>query len=128
MVVTKKQIADAIRTFIVDDVLPQTDDNQLGFILSIVARAMKENPSMVDGFLENPVVSSLIPGDCGRYDVSCLAEAVKDILSERGEYPVAVPKVPLLSAHDKNIMLTASDVDRILCYLSPEPEGVEAED
>ena len=121
---TKKQIADALIKFINNDLMNDIDDKHLKFSLSMSKRALKENPSVLDNFMDSPLVSSVIRETDGMYDVDMFAKTLKNVLNEYDSYSITVPKVPMFAPKDCVIKITASDVDKITSYLNSEPISV----
>ena len=113
---SKKQIVNSIAKFIINDLIPDIDDKQLKFLLCIARKSMKENPNMLDSFLHNSMISSAIVESDGDYDIETFASTLKEVLGD-SYYPLIIPKVPLLSANDKILRITAEDVDKIIMYL-----------
>ena len=116
---SKKEIADAIIKFINTDLMSEIDDKHLKFTLCMAKKALHENPDLLDGFLDSPIVASVIPEEEGMYDVDVFARTMKNVLSEYDSYTIHIPKIPMFAPKDTVIKITASDVDKILGYLQP---------
>ena len=116
---SKKEIADAIIKFINTDLMGEIDDRHLKFALCMAKKALKENPDLLDGFLDSPIVASVIKEEEGMYDVDMFARTMKNVLSEYDSYTIHIPKIPMFAPKDNVIKITASDVDKIISYLQP---------
>ena len=82
-------------------------------------KALHENPDVIDSFLHNPIVGSVIKQEDGMYDVDVFARTMKNVLSEYDSYAISIPKIPMFAPKDNVLKITASDVDKILSYLQP---------
>lgn len=119
--VSKKQIANGVAKFVNNDLIPDiTDDEKLKFVLNVAKKSMRENPSMLDSFLENPMIASVMKKDGDMYDVESFATAMRNTLAETESYPITVPKVPLIMSEGRIIKITAQDVDKLWNYIIGE--------
>ena len=50
---TKKELADAVAKFIGTDLVADIDDKRVKFALCMAKKALKENPDLMDGFLDS---------------------------------------------------------------------------
>ena len=116
---SKKELADAVAKFIANDLMNEIDDKHLKFTLCMAKKALKENPDLLDGFLDSPIVASVIKEEEGMYDVDVFARTMKNVLSEYDSYTIHIPKIPMFAPKDNVIKITASDVDKIISYLQP---------
>lgn len=117
---SKKEMSDALIKFITNDLMNDIDDRHLKFTLCMAKKAMKENPDLLDGFLDSPIVSSVIKEQDGMYDIDSFAKTMKNVLSEYDSYTIMIPKIPMFAPKDNVLKITAADVDKILMYLHPE--------
>ena len=117
---SKKEMSDALIKFITNDLMNDIDDKHLKFTLCMAKKAMKENPDLLDGFLDSPIVSSVIKEQDGMYDIDSFAKTMKNVLSEYDSYTIMIPKIPMFAPKDNVLKITAADVDKILMYLHPE--------
>ena len=113
-------MSDALIKFITNDLMNDIDDKHLKFTLCMAKKAMKENPDILDGFLDSPIVSSVIKEQDGMYDIDSFAKTMKNVLSEYDSYTIMIPKIPMFAPKDNVLKITAADVDKILMYLHPE--------
>ena len=115
--VTKKQIAEAVAKFITNDLVQGIDDKQLKFVLCLTKQSLLENPDVLDMFMDNPMIESVIYEEEGMYEVKDFVSMLKKVLDEYSSYPISVPKVPLLLSHEKIIRINSADIDKIVSYL-----------
>ena len=119
---SKKELADAVVKFINSDLMTDDDiskDRHLKFTLCMAKKALHENPDLLDGFLDSPIVASVIKTEDGLYDIDLFARTMKNVLSEYDSYTIQIPKIPIFAPKDNIIKITASDVDKITGYLQP---------
>lgn len=119
--VTKKELADGVIKFISNDLMGDIDDRHLKFTLCMAKKALHENPDILDAFLDSPIIANVIHEQDGEYNVDTFARTLKNVLSEYDSYPIHIPAIPMFSK-DSVIRITAEDVDKILGYLSKEPQ------
>lgn len=117
---TKKELADAVAKFIGTDLVADIDDKRVKFALCMAKKALKENPDLMDGFLDSPIVANVIKESDGGYDVDSFLRIMKNVLSDYGSYAVEIPKIPMFAPKEAEVMVTAEDIDKIVSYLRPE--------
>lgn len=116
---SKKQIADAIVKFINTDLMSDIEDKHLKFTLCMAKKALHENPDVLDGFLDSPIVANVIKQQEGMYDIDLFAKTMKNVLSEYDSYAIMIPKIPMFAPKENILKITATDVDKIISYLQP---------
>ena len=116
---SKKVIADAIVKFINNDILNDIDNQHSKFALCMAKKALHENPDLLDGFFDNPIVSSVVKESDDMYDIDLFARTVKNVLSEYDNYTIHIPKIPIFASKDSVMNITATDVDKIISYMQP---------
>ena len=117
--VSKKQIANGVAKFISNDLIPDLSED-MKFVMTIARKSIKENPFMLDVFLDNPMIASAMKKDGDMYDIDGFSTAMKNTLSEMVSYPITITKIPLLMNEDKTIKITADDIDRLYNYIVGE--------
>lgn len=113
---SKKEIADSVVKFITNDLMADIDDKHQKFTLCMAKKALHENPDILDGFLESPVIASVVKETDGEYDIEPFARTMKNVLSGYDSYSIALPKIPMFSK-ESSIEISADDVDKIMSYL-----------
>lgn len=114
MQVSKKRIIDGVSKFISDTLIPEINDGQTRFVLSMIKDTMKKRPDMIDSFLDNPIISSSIIEDEGMYEVGHFVDTMRNILEDCECYPITIPKIPLLSPMEKVIKIKAGDFEKLV--------------
>lgn len=124
MKVTKKQITDGVAMFIENCLIPSVSDGQIILVLCMVKANLKKNSVLVDSFLDNTMVSSVIPESEGMYDISTFVKVMKDIL-EDNDFPIIIPSVPLISPQKSVMHLTEAQFDKLVSYIVPDDNDDE---
>ena len=124
MKVTKKQIIDGVAMFIENCLIPSVSDGQIILVLCMVKANLKKNSILVDSFLDNTMVSSVITESEGMYDISTFVKVMKDIL-EDNDFPIIIPSVPLISPQKSVMHLTESQFDKLVSYIVPDDNDDE---
>lgn len=122
--VTKKILADSLAKFIENDLILGIDDKQLKFVLCMMKNTLKDSPSILDSFLDNPVISTVVIEEEGSYDVSDLISAMKSVIAEMNSYPIVIPKIPVLLPDERIIKINANDIDKIIHYINSMQEEI----
>ena len=120
MMYTKKEIAESLIKFINNDLMADINDSHLKFVLSMAKRTLHNNTDVIDSFMSNPLVSSVVTEESESYDIEPLAKVMKNVLNEYESYPINIPSIPMFAPRAGVIKITADDVDKILAYLKPE--------
>ena len=124
MKVTKKQIIDGVAMFIENCLIPSVSDGQIILVLCMVKANLKKNSVLVDSFLDNTMVSSVITESEGMYDISTFVKVMKDIL-EDNDFPIIIPSVPLISPQKSVMHLTEAQFDKLVSYIVPDDNDDE---
>lgn len=120
---TKKEIADSLVKFINNDLMADITDSHLKFVLCMAKKSLKSNPDLLDSFMDNSLVASIVPKENDDYDLDHLTKVLKSVLSEYGTYAVTIPAVPIFAPKSSMIKITAEDVDKIIAYLSEKTQS-----
>lgn len=126
MQVTKKRITEGVVKFLDDTLIPEINDGQTRFVLSMIKDTMKKKPDMVDSFLDNPIISSSITEDEGLYEVGHFVDTMRSILEECEYYPLTIPEVPLFSPQKKVVKINASDFESLVNAIRNEDSVTSA--
>lgn len=119
---TKKEIADSIVKFIANDLMADIDDSHLKFVLCIAKKSLHNNPDVLNTFMNNSLVASVVTEENGCYDIEPLARVMKNVLNEYESYSINIPAIPMFAPKASTIKITAEDVDKVLAYLHGETE------
>ena len=118
--VNKKQIASGVAKFVQNDLIPDIDHEQLKFVLTIAKKSMRENPNMLDSFLDNSMIATVMKKDGDMYDIEGFANAMRNTIAESAEYPITIPRIPLLMNESQTVNITSADIDKIYSYIIGE--------
>lgn len=121
---TKREIADSIVKFISNDLLCDITSGQLKFVLCVAKKALHENPDILDGFLDSPIVANVIHEQDGEYDLDIFIKTLKNVLTEYETYSVVIPAIPMFAPKENIIRITANDIDKIMQYLNKDASVV----
>ena len=114
---TKKEIADSVIKFINNDLMGDITDSHSKFVLCIAKKSLHNNPDVLDKFMSNALVESVVKEDNGMYDIEPLAKVLKNVLTEYESYTINIPSIPVLAPKGSSIKITAEDIDKMLMYL-----------
>lgn len=121
---TKREIADSIVKFISNDLLCDITSGQLKFVLCVAKKALHENPDILDGFLDSPIVANVIHEQDDEYDLDIFIKTLKNVLTEYETYSVVIPAIPMFAPKENIIRITANDIDKIMQYLNKDASVV----
>ncbi len=119
MTATKTQLVNAIVKFIETDLMDFVGDRHMKFVLAMIKDSLKENEDLIDFFFKTPIMASIVSEEDGKYDLTHFFSVLKGVLSEYDSYSITLPKIPLFSPTEKNIKISAEDVDKLIKYLTP---------
>lgn len=120
MMYTKKEIADSIVKFISNDLMSDVDDGHKKFALCMAKKTLMNNSDVIDYFMDNPMISSVIQMKGDEYDIESFAKVLKNVLGDYESYTIMIPKIPMFAPKDSMIRVSAEDVDKIMMYLHSE--------
>lgn len=115
MRVSRNQIADGITNYIKNDILPKMENDKAVQIIGTIAiNAAAANGRLVDAVFSNDIIRALLDDDgSGTYDITGLADSMRDAIAQYGSFPVKIPAVPLLSPREITLKLDAEDIDEM---------------
>lgn len=125
--VTKKQIADAIAKFIENDLIENIEDKQLKLVLYMAKHTLKDNPDVLDSFLDNPIIAVIMSDSDEEYNVDNFLYIMKKITEEYSSYPIEIPAIPLLFPKSKLLKINSSDLEKISMYIKKPSLTAEVE-
>ena len=119
MIVTIDKVRSAITKYIEQDLAPIITDKGFQFAVSFIAEIIKQDTTVIESYLRQPLVASLIPwNEEGKgYDISKLMITLKNTLNKCVVLPVKIPAIPLISPEEKEITFKLADIERIEQYL-----------
>ena len=120
--IAKKELASAIVKFISNDLIGDITDKHLKFSLCMAKEALTNNPDVIDGFLESPVVANIVKECDGEYDVMAFGKTLKNVLSCYESFPIVIPAIPMFAPKENVIKITSADIDKLLLYVQNTDE------
>lgn len=119
MKVTKDNLVKGLIKFINDDLIPQVGDRNKKFVLAMAKDSLRQNENLIDEFMQNPMVSTLVVKDGDEYDVTLLLTILKNTLTEYESLSVAIPRIPIFSPTEKLLKITVEDIEKLIKYIVP---------
>lgn len=115
MRVTRNQIVNGIIAYIQQEILPRMEeDRALKIVFSVAVNAVKANGKLIDKWLDNDIIRTLIDSDGSRtYNIENLMDWIEMSVEEYGAFPVIVPPIPLISPREITLKLNATDIAAI---------------
>lgn len=118
MNVTKQQIAQGVSNYVKTEIIDKISDKPFKIILAIGISAIEKNPELLDEFLDNSLVSSLLKkSDDGTYDINEMLDIIETAVGDYGSFPVTVPPIKFISPDEKELDFTANDVRKLRTYI-----------
>lgn len=117
MEVKKEQVAQGVIKFMRNDVIGHVEDQATKLLLGLAASAIELNANILDGILENEMLSLFIKSKNGGYDFSAIEQAASKAISEYGELTITIPAIKFISPTEKILRFNAEDVKRLRSYI-----------
>ena len=119
MEVSKKQIVDGVSTFIENCLIPSSD-GQMKLVLTMVKDSVRKGNGMLDKFLDNPMISSVIVEEDGMYDITRFVQVMREAFEDSDSFPIIVPSIPVISPQERTLKITEQHFDKLVHYIQPE--------
>lgn len=123
--VTKKELLTGVIRYVKEEVIPHISDRSLKMILSAALYAIDAKPDILDPFLNNPIVSAILQGEDGFYDISTIVGVLNSLVKEYGGIPITIPPVKFITAAETTLTFKEGDIEQLKKYV--EKEGVKEE-
>lgn len=111
----KSKIITGLTSYIRNEVIPNITDNNFKFMLTAAMAAIDVNPSLVDLYLDNPLISSFMKDD--EFDVDTIEKILTKAISECGTYVLTIPAVKFLMPHEQELTFTSSDISSLFKHI-----------
>lgn len=118
MQVTKQQIVTGIVQYSKNEMIPKIADKPFKIIVSAAVTMLETNPEIITRFLDDPMISSLLMGNDGFYDVENFGEVLEKTLEQYGDFPVKIPGIKFISPEEKELSFSASDIKKLKSYIT----------
>ena len=122
--VTKKELLTGVIRFMKNEVIPGISDKALKMVLTAALYAVDTKPVIVDPFLSNPIVSAILQGENGMYDVDTTISILKKLVNEYGGIPVTIPPIKFVTSAETTLTFHEGDISKLKYYIT----GSEQED
>ena len=116
--VTKKKLLTAIIKFVKNEVIPHISEKPLKMVLSAAIYTVDSKPDIIDPFLSNPIVSAILQGENGMYDVDTTISILKKLVNEYGGIPVTIPPIKFVTGAETTLTFYEADISRLKNYIT----------
>lgn len=121
--ITKKELLVSVIKFVKNEVIPHISERSLKMVLSAALYAIDAKPDIVDPFLNNPVVASILHGENGEYDTTLLFGVLDNLIKEYGCIPVTIPPIRFVTSTETTLTFYSIDVEKLKEYVMKEIEN-----
>ena len=118
MNVTKSEIINGVVKFAKNEVIDKIPDKALKMIIATGVSVVEINPEVADNFFNNPMVSTILKEEDGKYNLDKTFEIVEKTLTDYGDFPVKIPPIKFLSPNEKELTFSLLDVSKLKEYIS----------
>ena len=118
MNVTKSEIINGVVKFAKNEVIDKIPDKALKMIIATGVSVIEINPEVADNFFNNPMVSTILKEEDGKYNLDKTFEIVEKTLTDYGDFPVKIPPIKFLSPNEKELTFSLVDVSKLKEYIS----------
>lgn len=123
--VTKKELLTGVILFIKNEVIPNISDKALKMVLSAALYAIDAKPAIIDPFVNNAVVSAILQGNDGSYDVDTTINILKKLVADYGGIPVTIPPIKFITSSETILTFYENDLTRLKGYIMKSSEKEE---
>lgn len=124
--VTKKKLLTSVIKFVKNEVIPHISEKPLKMILSAALYTVDSKPDIIDPFLNNPVVASILQGKNGEYDTDLIFGVLDSLVIEYGCIPVTIPPVKFITSTETTLTFYAADIEILKAYVTKEADDGNA--
>ena len=118
MSVTKNQIINGMVAYAKSEIINKITDKPLKMIVATFISAVEVNPSIMDGFFNNEIVSKLLSETDGVYDIDPAFEIAEKTMNEYGTFPITIPAIKFVSPSDKELSFETADIKKLKNYIT----------
>lgn len=123
MEISKQQIIKGVTEYAKKELIDKIDDKSLKRVIGLSISVLTVKPQIVNEYLENGVVSSLISTENGKIDLDLIFSVLIENVREYGAFEFVIPSIPLLSKYEFTLKFTDNDIKKLKTYI----EGGEEE-
>lgn len=115
--VTKKELLTGVILFVKNEVIPNISDKALKMVLSAALYAIDAKPAIIDPFVNNAVVSAILQGNDGSYDVDTTINILKKLVADYGGIPITIPPIKFITSSETILTFYENDLTRLKGYI-----------
>ena len=115
--VTKKELLTGVILFVKNEVIPNISDKALKMVLSAALYAIDAKPAIIDPFVNNSVVSAILQGNDGSYDVDTTINILKKLVADYGGIPITIPPIKFITSSETILTFYENDLTRLKGYI-----------
>ena len=115
--ITKKELLVAFIRYVKEEIIPHISDRSFRMILSAALYALDAKPDIAEPFFSNPVVTAILGGADGQYDVEVLFTVLTNVVNEYDGIPVVIPPVKFITQTETVLTFREGDVRRLKEYV-----------
>lgn len=115
--VTKKELLTGVILFIKNEVIPNISDKALKMVLSAALYTIDAKPAIIDPFVNNAVVSAILQGNDGSYDVDTTINILKKLVADYGGIPITIPPIKFITSSETILTFYENDLTRLKGYI-----------
>jgi hypothetical protein len=93
--------------------------------MSAALYAVNAKPAIVDPFLNNPIVASILQGESGLYDTETIFKVLNDLVEEYGGIPVTIPPIKFITSTENTLTFRSGDIEKLKEYVNKAKENHE---
>lgn len=123
--VTKKELLRALVAYIKTEVVPHIEDKPTRMVMSAALYAVNAKPAIIDPFLNNPLVASVLQGESGLYDTETIFKVLNDLVEEYGGIPVTIPPIKFITSTENTLTFRSGDIEKLEEYVNKVKENRE---
>lgn len=121
--ITKKELLTGAIKFVKNEVIPHISDKSLRIVLSGALYAIDAKPVIVDAFLDNPIVATVLQGENGMYDVETIFTVLDTLAKEYGGIPITIPPIKFVTATETTLTFYLGDIAKLKEYVLGEEKN-----
>ncbi len=111
MDVTREQIKNGVVKYLENEVVKTIKDKPVMMLTAIATNMMKSNDKAIDKLLDNPILSALLSGENGNYNLDALYDSIMQTMDTYGNLEL---KLPLIKAP---FIFNKTDVENLRNYI-----------
>ena len=115
--VTKKELLTGVIRYVKNEVIPHVSDRGLKMVLSAVLYAVDAKPDILDPFLNNTIVLTILQSENGMYDTTVIFDVLGNLAKEYGGIPIVIPPVKFITATETMLTFKEGDIEELKKYV-----------